>query len=291
MREIGYKEKDAPLLQDVKLLEQVLLEIMGSKMSQQSLAAFNLLLYEEIDKKTLPDLLAALNLAEIGEVIRACSLFAQVLNIAEDLHHERRRRIYESENDSILRGSLEDILDKIKSGSVDAGLLQETLNHSHISAVLTAHPTEVQRQTILSLLRKIFHLLQAYNLPNLNLEDKSSIEEALTVTLLTLWQSDETRHFKLTVHDEIDNGIAYFPLSFFEALPKLYRKLSRGLKGLFPQMVLPNIITIGSWIGGDRDGNPYVQADTMQTAFERQAQVVFHYYRKQLKSLDEELSL
>ena len=291
MLEIAYIEKDAPLLQDVKLLEQILLEIMGTKMSQQSLAAFNLLLYEEIDKKALPDLLAALNLAEIGEVIRACSLFAQVLNIAEDLHHERRRRIYESENDSILRGSLEDILDKIKSGGVDADLLQETLNHSHISAVLTAHPTEVQRQTILSLLRKIFHLLQAYNLPNLNLEDKSSIEEALTVTLLTLWQSDETRHFKLTVHDEIDNGIAYFPLSFFEALPKLYRKLSRGLKGMFPQMVLPNIVTIGSWIGGDRDGNPYVQADTLQTAFERQAQVLFHYYRKQLKSLYEELSL
>ena len=291
MREIAYIEKDAPLLQDVKLLEQILLEIMGSKMSQQSLAAFNLLLYEEIDKKALPDLLAALNLAEIGEVIRACSLFAQVLNIAEDLHHERRRRIYESENGSILRGSLEDILNKIKSGSIDAGLLQDTLNHSHISAVLTAHPTEVQRQTILSLLRKIFNLLYAYNLPNLNLEDKSSIEEALTVTLLTLWQSDETRHFKLTINNEIDNGIAYFPLSFFEALPKLYRKLSRGLKGMFPELVLPNIVTVGSWIGGDRDGNPYVQADTLQIAFERQAQVLFHYYRKQLKSLYEELSL
>ncbi|WP_434777123.1 phosphoenolpyruvate carboxylase [Neisseria sp. Ec49-e6-T10] len=284
-------EKDVPLLKDVQLLSQALHAIMTEKMSSPSLQIFKLLNQTNPDKEKLASLLATLSPSQTEELIHACSIFAQVLNLAEDMHHERRRRIHESSGSTPPTGSIEDALKKIELAQIDKKTLQDTLNHTHIGAILTAHPTEVQRQTILDLLRKIHHLLEAYNLPNLSKEDQGNIEEALLSALLTLWQSDETRHFKMTVFDEIDNGIAYFPLSFFEALPKLYRNLSKKLKKISTDLTLPNIIHIGGWIGGDRDGNPFVKADVLNHAFKQQAQTLFHFYRKELKSLYKELSV
>lgn len=291
MRHLLDSKKDAPLLHDIELLNRILQRIMQAKISPQSLQAFQLLISDEHHDTKIAELLSGLSLQETQELVASCGLYAQVFNIAEDVHHARRRRAYEATGASASKGSIEELLQKIKTSHISTPLLQNVLDHAQIGAVLTAHPTEVQRQTTLTLLRKVSHLLSVYSQPELKLEDKNNIEETLLSALLTLWQSDETRHFKLTVENEISNGIAYFPLSFFEALPKLYRKLARGLKEIDPAIKLPEIIHIGSWIGGDRDGNPFVSANTLKAAFQKQAQTLFHFYRGQLKSLYEELSV
>lgn len=291
IRQILDREKDAALLHDVELINQMLQDIMSKHIAPATWNAFHQIIDQQAPSEGIPPTLAQLTLEQTQELIQSCSLFAQVLNIAEDIHHARRRHVYEVEGAKPSAGSLEDLLFKIQQAGIPQPLLQTALNQTHVSAVLTAHPTEVQRQTTLTLLRKVSHLVEVYSQPDLKKEDKDNIEETLYATLLTLWQSDETRHFKITVENEIDNGLAFFPLSFFEALPKFYRKLSRGLGGIHPGIELPNILRIGSWIGGDRDGNPYVSAETLKTAFRKQAQVLFTFYTQQLKSLYEELPL
>ena len=291
MRNILISAKDNALLNDIELLNQILQRIMQDRVSTKTIQVFKKLLNETLSQQQIEDCIAGLSLQETQELIRSCSLHAQVFNIAEDLHHERRRNVYEAQNAHPRKGSIEYLFKQIQKHPIPARALQNALNKTYISAVLTAHPTEVQRQTILTLLRKTLHLLSNYNQPYLKKDDKDNIVETLEATLLTLWQSDETRHFKLSVIDEIDNGVIYFPLSFFEALPKLYRKLARGLRAIDPELQLPEIITIGSWIGGDRDGNPFVNEQTLKTAFQKQAQTLFHFYREQLKFLYEELSV
>lgn len=286
-----FPEKDAALVKDLRLLDQTLRKIMKAEIGPKTWQTLENIL-NGINRQMIETQAEDFSLEEIDELIRSCSLYAQLFNIAEDIHHERRRHYYDIHGDRAQKGSIEDLLQKIKIQKIEPSTIQQVLDNTAISAVLTAHPTEVQRQTFLTLMRKAHTLLSRYDRPDLSHDDRQSIEEALEATILTMWQSDETRHFKLTVADEITNGVAYFDLSFFDALPKLYRKLSRGLKTqIEPTLHLPNIITVGSWIGGDHDGNPYVDASTLQMAFQKQSQTLFHFYRSELKALYEELSV
>lgn len=281
-------DKDLPLLKDTQLLSRVLLQIIEQQTTPQVKQTIDALLQGEDPKTTIQAVLPTLNKSQRKNLIRACGLFSQVFNIAEDMHHERRRLAHE-QDESSAKSSFAYVLDEIKAEGIDDNQLQEQLNQTFISAVLTAHPTEVQRQTILSLHRKIRSLLERYH--TAVGYQKNRIEAQLQSTLLAQWQTNQTRHFKISVKDEIDNGIAYFDLSFFEAIPNLYRKLDFQLKERFPDVDLPNLLNIGGWIGGDRDGNPFVSAETLQYAFKRQAGTVFYFYRDQLSQLYQELPL
>ncbi len=155
---------------------------------------------------------------------------------------------------------------------------------------MTAHPTEVQRQATLISHRKIRALLPRREFCR-SAEELGDLQHEMDIVLLTLWQTSETRHFKLSVNSEINNGVNIFPMSFFQALPKFYRRMEKQLQAAFPNISVPNLLQIGGWIGGDRDGNPFVTAQTLRDAFVRHADAAFHHYRRELEALYQELPL
>lgn len=279
------RPKDAPLVADVAHLSSILLEVIDQETSRPVRDTVHALLEHKSPSAVIKDVLPTLNLIQQKNLIRACGLFAQVLNIAEDVHHERRRLSYDDHNAASSFGG---VIAQVKEEGVLETDLKSALDATYISAVLTAHPTEVQRQTILGLQRKIRALLDRHPVTDYQ---KHLIRGELKTAILALWQTNENRHFKITVKDEIDNGIAYFDLSFFEALPALYRKMTYHLHKHYPDLDLPNLIKIGGWIGGDRDGNPFVSDKTLRYALYRQSATVFYFYREELAHLYEELPL
>lgn len=292
LSQLLHNPKDAPLLVDVNQLQTALLRVLQTQLHPDVLPILqNLLQNTDNVEQILAAHLPALSQEQTAELIRACSLFAQVMNIAEDLHHQRRRLAHEQQGSFLTQGSFANTLHKLQAASIDSHKLQKHLNHTHISAVLTAHPTEVQRQTILTLNRKISALLDKLGQAGQSLEQTENDIQELQAVLLTFWQSNETRHFKMTVADEIANGIAYFPLSFFQAIPDLYRKLEKRLHEFDADLTLPNIMEVDTWIGGDRDGNPFVNAEVLKYAITEQAKTLFRFYREQLSELYRELSL
>lgn len=276
---------DEPLLQDIQLLSRLLLTVLKNNTTPAVQETLHALLVGENPQTLIHDTLPKLDDNQQKNLIRACSLFTQIFNIAEDIHHKRQQ----DQDNTKHHASFLGVLDDIAHANISKAQLSDELAKTHISAVLTAHPTEVQRQTILSLQRQMRTLLQNYH--NATGYDKQRIEDKLIACLSTQWQTNENRHFKLTVKDEITNGIGYFDLSFFEAIPNLYRKLQRQLDNKFGDITLPNVINIGGWIGGDRDGNPFVNAQTLSEAFVAQAQSAFDFYHKQLETLYQELSI
>ncbi len=283
--------KDAPLLDDVSFLSEALLAVLRQEIPHHVLDALDALLNSTEPQAELNSLLPKLSTQEIEDLVRSCGLFAQVFNIAEDTHHERRRLAYENESHTVAPGSLAASLKKIEQNQLSSEAMEQELANMHVAAVLTAHPTEVQRQTILGLHRHIRGLLTRRNQSQSNNERKQLAHE-LRVVLQTLWQTNETRHFKISVNDEITNSLAYFPLSFFQAVPKLYQKIAEELQAVYGRPIaVPNFFQIGGWVGGDRDGNPFVNADTLTTAFKRHAQTVFAFYREELGHLYLELPL
>lgn len=281
-------DKDAPLLAETKLLSELIVKVIESQTSQLVTNLVHQLLSGDNPKTTITEALPKLDETQTENLIRACGLFAQMFNIAEDRHHERRREAYELA-DTVSPNSFAGVLADIKAQGVQTEQLQQQLETMQVSAVLTAHPTEVQRQSVLGMHRKIRQLLDKHSHTQGNKQQR--IKDKITTVLLALWQTNETRHFKITVDDEIQNGIAYFDLSFFQALPNLYADLQRQLNEHYPNAWIPEMINIGGWIGGDRDGNPFVDADILKKAFTKQAQTVFCFYHKALLSLYDELPL
>ena len=282
-------EKDSPLIADTELLSQVLLDVLEEQTSPIVAETIHQLIEGSDAELTIKKALPKLNSRQIENLIRACSLFAQVLNIAEDHHHARRRQIHEQLDSTPSPSSFAGVLHQIEDSGITPSQLQSQLNKISISAVMTAHPTEVQRQSVLKLHRQIRGLLSDYQYAVGY--QKQQLTNQIKTVLLTLWQTNETRPFKLKVSDEIVNGVAYFDLSFFQAIPKLYARLSHQLNDAYPQTQLPDVIRIGGWIGGDRDGNPFVDADTLRHAFNRQSAALFYFYRDQLGELYQELPL
>ena len=280
--------KDAPLFDDVAFLTGALQTVLAAQTDCPVQEAVAALLGGEAPQDVVARSLPQLNDQQLEDLIRACSLFAQILNIAEDAHHQRRRLAHSQTRDNA-KSTFGHTLDLLQQQGVSAEALQQQLNHTEVAAVLTAHPTEVQRQTTLTLHRQIRNLLDQR--ANQAGQNEERLQQQVQTMLWTLWQTNENRHFKITVADEISNGIMYFPLSFFSAVPGVYRKLETALQVAFPHTRLPNVLHIGGWIGGDRDGNPFVSADTLRTAFAQQASAVFRFYRSQLYKLYEELPM
>ena len=282
--------KDAPLAADVAFLSTALQTVLADCTSAPVQHTIQALLSGQPPQQVVADALPQLNDDQLENLIRACSLFAQVLNIAEDAHHQRRRRAHECDDAAPSKSSFAHVLSLLQQHGTDAETLQQQLNHTTVAAVLTAHPTEVQRQTILNFHRQIRALLSERPTCT-GKRSQQDLQRQVQTVLWSLWQTNETRHFKITVADEISNGVGYFPLSFFSAIPGVYRKMASELQAAYPGTELPDLLHIGGWIGGDRDGNPFVSADTLHHAFAQQADAVFHFYRQQLSQLYSELSL
>ncbi len=229
-------------------------------------------------------------------VSRAFSYFLHLSNIAEDREQNRRQREHELAGDTPMRGSLRDAVSVLKQRGVRPGKVLKALRDMSIVPVLTAHPTEVQRKSTLDLHREIARQLLRHD-ETLTPAERQLCLQRLTGLVASLWQTRMLRQQKLTVLDEIDNALGYYEHTFLRALPRLYQDLALLLEGKEAEpwrnrpALLPSFLTTGSWIGGDRDGNPNVDAETLEQALLRQATHVFRHYLGEMKALGTELSM
>ena len=233
---------------------------------------------------------------QVNLVARAFSYFLHLSNIAEDREQNRRKREHELSGQAAPRGSLGQALGFLEERGVRPRRVLRALENMSIVPVLTAHPTEVQRKSTLDLHREIARQLLR-NDETLTPGERELCLQRLAGLIATLWQTRMLRQQKLTVLDEIDNALGYYENTFLKAIPRLYQDLANqvapGTKGprLGRPALLPPFLKTGSWIGGDRDGNPNVDADTLEQALLRQATHVFRHYLEEVKALGTELSM
>ncbi|WP_171961966.1 phosphoenolpyruvate carboxylase [Bordetella trematum] len=229
-------------------------------------------------------------------VARAFGYFLQLYNIAEDRDQNRNQRARALDDTAPAPGSLRHAIDLLGSQGVPPQRIRSLLADACVMPVLTAHPTEVQRKSTLDEHRDIAALIAQRDQP-LTAEEAEEIDAALLGHIDTLWQTRMLRYTRLTVADEIENALSYYRSTFLSAVPRLYGDLARLLtpdsKHPFapPPAPLEPFLRMGSWIGGDRDGNPNVDADTLELAVLRQATVLFEHYLGQVHALSTELSI
>jgi phosphoenolpyruvate carboxylase len=230
--------------------------------------------------------LNSLDAEQTLHLVRAFSYFSHLLNIAEDEQQHRRRRAHAAAGSPPRPGSFAYALDRAREAGVDAQALLGWFARARVAPVLTAHPTEVQRQSILDCQREIARLISQ---PQCAVRD-----DLLQAEVLRLWLTAMLRGTRLEVADEVANGLAYFRLTFLNELPRLYAELERALKervGLPTEPRLQPFLTVGTWIGGDRDGNPYVNAAAMRGALAQQAALIVSHYLEETSQLYKELGL
>ncbi|CAN5136670.1 phosphoenolpyruvate carboxylase [soil metagenome] len=243
--------------------------------------------------RSLDQLLKRLSRDETVSVVRAFSQFSHLANIAEDRHTVRRRRARMLDEGAGTPGTFGHALDRLDQAGVGLAAIRDQLAHAVIAPVLTAHPTEVQRKSILDLQRSLAVRLAERDQP-LTRDERDSNLLALRATISALWQTRTLRLNKLTVADEIENSLSYYPGTFLPQIPKLYEELERTLAKRSPRLAglrLPSFLRMGTWIGGDRDGNPFVTAATLRRASQRAATVAFQHYLSQTHALAADLSM
>jgi phosphoenolpyruvate carboxylase len=245
-------------------------------------------------ERELKRLLRRLSLDETIGVIRAFSVYFQLVNIAEQYHRIRRKRFYELRTpDQPQRGSLAETLRRLRGDFSDPNLLQRVVNRLEIMPVITAHPTEAARRTLLEKHRRIADLLAAFDDENLAPRRRDELHARLAAEVESVWQTDEVRHTQPTVLDEVNHGLYYFDATLFDAAPALLDELERQLEENFPGAKLHDGATplrFGSWIGGDRDGNPFVTPEITWETVRLQQRLVLRKYRDSVASLSRRLS-
>lgn len=286
--------KNKPLVEDIRLLGRILGDVIRE---QEGTAAFDLI--ERIRQlsvayrlkadasagRVLDRLLKNLSADQTVTVIRAFSYFSHLANIAEDRHHVRRRAVHEKAGD-LQEGSLTLAFERLHRADHRAADIAATLAGAYISPVLTAHPTEVQRKSILDAERAIAeHLSERDEL--VTPERRADNEALMRARVTQLWQTRMLRTAKLTVADEVENALSYYGSTFLREIPRLYREIERALPG----HPVASFLRMGHWIGGDRDGNPNVTAATLKHALARQAEVVLRHYLTEVHHLGSELSI
>ncbi len=228
---------------------------------------------------------------------RAFAFYFELINLAETNHRKRRRR------SSLLevaaepqRGSLRGTLRRLRAAGFSRELTLALMEQICITPVFTAHPTEVARRSVMFKRRSISDLLEKLDGIPLPVTELDALEAALLAEITALWQTDDVRHARPTVRDEIQMALDYYDASLFETVPVLYAEMASALDAEFPgpeptQLAdLPVVVRFGSWIGGDRDGNPFVTATTTAESLAMSRALVHDYYVARLTSLFEQLA-
>ncbi|MBB5373360.1 phosphoenolpyruvate carboxylase [Acidocella aromatica] len=235
----------------------------------------------------LEGILASLSDDEINKITRAFGYFSILANIAEDHHHTRRWRAHLVSGSPPREGSLANAIAQARAQGYDDAKLKSFFETAYIAPVLTAHPTEVQRRSILDTLDAITALLVRRDRLAETQEEYAEIETELRALVFTLWQTRMLRTSKLSVLDEVANALTFFDATFFAEVPRLYAAVEKEIGA----DKLPSFLEVGCWIGGDRDGNPFVDGKVLTSALALQAERAFAFYLEQARKLRRELPL
>jgi phosphoenolpyruvate carboxylase len=301
------KSNEQPLVDDIRLLGRILGDVIRE---QEGGPAFELI--EQIRRlsvafrrdadqeadKALKKLLKGLSGDQTVSVIRAFTYFSHLANLAEDRHHIRRRAVHERVGDT-QEGSIDVALSRLRWAGIGSKTVVDMLAGAYLAPVLTAHPTEVQRKSILDAERDIANLLTQRDeirqrgvgadakRDTLTPRELAANEAMMRARVTQLWQTRLLRFTKLTVADEVESALSYYESTFLREIPRLYADLEQALG----QPGIHSFLRMGQWIGGDRDGNPNVSAQTLEYALRRQSEVALRHYLTEVHKLGGELSL
>jgi phosphoenolpyruvate carboxylase len=296
-------DKDVPLRYDIRLLGRILGETIRA---QEGDAVFDLVERirhsgvrfrrdaDDAARQEVASITTGLAPALAIRIIRAFGYFSHLANIAEDQHHIRRGRAHALAQAAPRPGTMAFALERARSAGIDGAQLRAFFARALCCPVLTAHPTEVRRKSSIDREMEIARLLDERDRIPFTPEELTANRRALRRAVLTLWQTSILRRSRLRVIDEVVNGLAYYDHTFLRALPRFYADLEDQLGTLdasWRDVAVPSFLRPGSWIGGDRDGNPFVTADVLRQTLSLQSRTALRFYLEELHLLGGELSL
>ncbi len=296
-------EKDAPLRGDIRLLGRILGDTVREQEGEtvfdivERIRQSSIRFHRDNDvaaRRELEATLDSLTADQTLSIVRAFSYFSHLANIAEDQHHIRRNRAHVLAGSAPRAGTLAYAFRRAKEAGIDAKALRNFFDHALASPVLTAHPTEVRRKSTLTRELEIAGIIDARQGMQGDAFSLEQSEESLRRAILTLWRTGMLRQTRLKVLDEVANGLSYYDYTFFRELPRIYcaieDELARQDVGSKGQRIA-SFLRVGSWIGGDRDGNPFVTAEVLGEAVRLQSARALSHYLEELHELGGELSL
>src|ERR1700678_271461 len=239
-------------------------------------------------------MISAMDVTRAYQVTKAFAIYFELTNLAETNHRKRRRRARQLHRQHPLPGSFRGTVLRMKEAGMTVDAALEALRQIMVTPVFTAHPTEVARQTVLLKRRRINEQLERLDRLPLTFDEALRCEQIIHAEITALWQTDEVRQTKPTVDDEIRMGLRYYRLSLFETLPNIYSEVADSISDVYGVILdpieLPNLLSFGSWIGGDRDGNPMVKPESSKDALEMARTVILREYIRGVESLSDCLS-
>jgi phosphoenolpyruvate carboxylase len=296
-------DKDLPLRDDIRLLGRLLGECVREQDGEdifdlvENIRRTAVRFYRgegDAARRELEGYLASLDPDQSVRVVRAFSYFSHLANIAEDQHHIRRTRAHDIAGDGPRVGTLANALSRAAAAGIAPAAIREFFDTALVNPVLTAHPTEIRRKSTMRHEMVIAAQLDRRERSTWTPWELDEIDAQLRRSVLAVWQTNLLRQSRLIVRDEVDNGLSYYDTTFLRELPKVYAALEDRLAEIDPERVdapVPSFLRIGSWIGGDRDGNPFVTAEVLRQTLAMQATTVMSFYLDELHELGGDLSL
>lgn len=298
-------EADARLRDDIRLLGRILGDTVRD---QEGAETFDLVERirqtsirfhrdeDRLARRELEQILDGMSIADTVRIVRAFSYFSHLANIAEDHNNIRQMRARSAARRSETSGGagvLADTLAHARDAGLSAEELRRFFKDALVSPVLTAHPTEVRRKSTMDREMEVAALLDHRERVALTPDEAAASDEQLRREVLTLWQTNLLRRTKLTVLDEVANGLSFYDYTFLREVPRLVNTLEDRLEegGEQAAAELASFLRMGSWIGGDRDGNPFVTSEVMRGTLRLQSSRVMQFYLEELHKLGAELSI
>ncbi|MEJ2608600.1 MAG: phosphoenolpyruvate carboxylase [Candidatus Thiodiazotropha sp.] len=296
---------DKALRNRVRLLITLLGEVLHEQVGKDTFTVVERLRkgYLKLHKKhdpaladRLSRLIQSLQPETLSAVVRAFSIYFILVNIAEEAFQHRQRRRIAGKGSELWEGSFDHTLRQFRAQGIKPQQLQNTLDDAAYIPVFTAHPTESKRLVIMNLLRRIFLTSEMLDAPKRSLDQRKHTINSLKTQIQTLWKTEEVRAVRPVVRNEIRLGLHYFENSIFQALPQIFRRLQAGIERVYRDhdeyygIQLPPFIRFGSWIGGDRDGNPFVTPKVTRLALSLHQQTILGEYIRRVDELISELT-
>ncbi|MGL5002704.1 MAG: phosphoenolpyruvate carboxylase, partial [Casimicrobium sp.] len=284
------EDKEALLKADTRLVGRLLGDIIREQRGSATFETIEAIRKESVrlhkegvSHRSMDAMLSDLTIEQTLDVVRGFTYFSHLANIAEDVQQNRRRRFHKRSGSAPQVGSLAAAFEHLKAAQISGSEIWHCLSRANVSPTLTAHPTEIKRQSILDTERAIAQALAG---------DEDEREETLKRLILQMWQTAMLRLTKLRVRDEVDNALSYFRASFLSEVPRLMRHTVDALaKHDNTHAELPAFLKVGMWIGGDRDGNPFVTAETLDYVIDTQSELALSHYLNELHALGAELAM
>ncbi|MGA7160460.1 MAG: phosphoenolpyruvate carboxylase [Bacteroidota bacterium] len=293
---------DKPLRKNIRLLGDLLGQVIEAQEGrrlfelEEQIRLYSKQLRQRFDSShqlRLRRLVQAMGPSDMAKIVRAFAAYFQLTNTAEQHYRIQRQRSYLLQHPAAgYPGSPQHTFEKFKKLGITEKEIAGLFSRLAIIPVFTAHPTEATRRTVLEKHSRIWKLLEEFDRNNITAREQAGLELEIKRHITSLWQTEETRSYNISVLDEVYNGLYYFRNVLYKTIPKFYRDLEHSAKMVYPEWntPIPTFIRFGSWIGGDRDGNPFVSADATWKTLQRQSKTILELHLQAVDDLFVEYS-